>query len=118
MAKTGKLNRAELFYVSNNPDGKTIHELAAELDRSPTTIAKYYEKDKDNNKPQQTIQEAVPENPESPMFQLMGRHKRNDKNVATVMTKAASELADATRPARLKEKNKLADAIHRPIRKD
>ena len=114
MAKTGKLNRVELFYISRNPDGKTIHELATELDRSPTTIAKYYETEKEV--PVAQAEPATPENPESPMFQLMGRHKRNDTNVATVMTKAASELADATRPNRLKDKNKLAGAIHKPVR--
>jgi len=112
MTKSGKLSAADLFYVKRNPDNKTIHELAAELDRSPQTIAKYYEQEKEVEKVAEVTTATPP--PESPMFQLMGRHKRNDKNVATVMTKAASELADATRPNRLKEKNKLAGVIHKP----
>lgn len=114
MTKSGKLSAADLFYVKRNPDNKTIHELAAELDRSPQTIAKYYELEKETVNTAAPATTTATERPESPMFQLMGRHKRNDKNVATVMTKAASELADATRPNRLKEKNKLAGAIHKP----
>jgi hypothetical protein len=43
----------------------------------------------------------------------MGRHKRGDAHVATIMTKAASEMSDATRPARLTSK-KLQAAIHKP----
>ena len=115
MVKSGKLTAAELYYIKHNPDGKTIHELAAALDRNPKTIAKYYEIDKDNEKPQTTAP-AKPEDHESPMFKLMGRHKRNNQNVATVMTQAASELADETRTARLKEKDKFSKAIHKPIR--
>lgn len=112
MAKSGKLSAAEQYYIETNPHGKTVHELAAELDRSPKTVAKYYET--------KAVIEVTPEqkaeiaNPESPMFKLMGRHIRGDKHVATVMTQAASELADATRPARLTEKGKLKDAIHKP----
>ena len=112
MAKAGKLTSAEQYYIETNPHSKTIHELATELDRSPKTVAKYYET--------KAVIEVTPEekaqivNPESPMFQLMGRHKRNDQNVATVMTKAASELADATRPNRVANKGKLKDAIHKP----
>ena len=111
MTKKGVLTKYEKFYIEQNPDNLTIHELAKELDRNPNTVGKYVTK---KVQTEVTTEPEPPPKPESPMFQLMGRHKRNKQNVATVMTKAASELADATRPERLKNKNKMENAIHRP----
>ena len=111
MAKRGSMTKYEIFFVKQNPDNLTIHELAKELDRTPNMIAKYYI---DPEKKQEQQQKAIEENkPEPQMFALMGRHKRGDQNVATVMTKAASELADATRPIE-NLSQKLKSAIHRP----
>ena len=104
MAKAAPLTKTEIFYIQENPENKTIHELAEELNRSPKVVAKHFVEKK----------EPEPVREESALLKLMGRHKRNDKNVATVMTKAASELADNTRPNRLVNK-KLSSAIHRPM---
>ena len=110
MAKSGKITKQEIFYIQQNPENLTIHELAKELDRTPKTVATYY------IEPEQ-VKEEEPQKPvadkDSPMFKLMGRHKRGEQNVATVMTKAASQLADETRPKgdRL---GKLKSAIHKP----
>ena len=117
MVKKGSLTKQEVFYIEQNPEKKTIHELAKELDRSPKLVAKHYVQ------PVMTpIEESVATptatttttHAESPMFQLMGRKQRSGKNVATVMTKAASELADATRPSRIANK-KMQSAIHKPM---
>ena len=110
--KAGSMTKQEIFYIQQNPENLTIHELAKELDRSPKMIAKHYiEKKKEEEK-------DVPPPPvadtESPMFKLMGRHKRAGQNVATVMTKAASELADSTRSDRIKNAGRLASAIFKP----
>lgn len=117
MVKSGKVTKVEQFYIESNPENKTIHELASELDRSPKIIAKYYTEKKAVEPESSTEAAPAPpiSNPEAPMFKLMGRHERQGKHVATVMTRAASELADSTRPARLKDKNKLANAIHKPL---
>ena len=111
MTKQGKLSKQEIFYIEQNPDKRTVCELAKELNRSPKIVAKHYTEATD---PVIETTAAVTETKaESPMFQLMGRHKRKDTHVATIMTKAASELSDATRPARLTSK-KLQAAIHKP----
>jgi hypothetical protein len=116
MTKGGKLSKAEVFYISQNPDNKTIHELASELDRSPKMVAKHYV-EQQSEATEAAAQPAQPPvaNSEAAMFKLMGRHERQGKHVATVMTRAASELADSTRPGRLKDKNKLSSAIHKPL---
>jgi hypothetical protein len=44
----------------------------------------------------------------------MIRHLRNDKPVATVMTSVSSEIADATRAARIGKKTRFDDSIFRP----
>ncbi len=115
MVKTGKLSKSEIFYIENNPDSMTIHELAKELDRTPKIVAKYYGAPKEVSPEEVAAPPPAPiANPEAAMFKLMGRHERKGQHVATVMTSAASELADATRTGRLSEKNKLKNAIHKP----
>lgn len=112
MVKTGKLTEAEKFYIEQNPKGLTIKELSDEMDRSLRIVGKYY-------KEAEQVKESIPEKTaeevknESQMFKLMGRKKRNEQHVATVMTPAASEFADATRSSRSMNK-KLSSAIHRP----
>jgi hypothetical protein len=114
MVKTGKLTKSELFYIESNPDNMTIHELAKELDRTPKLVAKHYVEKVDSVPEEQPAPPAPVANPEAAMFKLMGRHERKGKHVATVMTSAASELADATRSGRLSEKNKMKNSIHKP----
>lgn len=112
MVKKGSLTKQEKFYIKENPEKKTVCELAKELDRSPGVVAKHYIQPA-FDAPVEPVPTPPVANPEAPMFQLMGRHKRNNTHVSTVMTKAASELADATRPARIANK-KIQSAIHKP----
>ena len=112
MAKGGKLTDAERFYIEQNPDNLTIKEMADKLDRSLPLVGKYY-RVVEENKAQEPPKTAEEVKNESQMFKLMGRKVRNNQHVATVMTPAASELADAQRPQRLSSK-KLNSAIHKP----
>ena len=114
MAKAGKLTKSELFYIQSNPDNMTIHELAKELDRTPSLVAKYYVEKAESFPEEPSAPPAPIANSEAAMFKLMGRHERKGKHVATVMTSAASELADATRSGRLVDKNKMKNSIHKP----
>ena len=111
MVKQGKLSKQEVFYIEQNPDKRTICELAKELDRSPKMVVKHYTETAEAVV--EATAEATEAKPESPMFGLMGRKERNGQKVATIMTKAASEMADATRPNRIVNK-KLMAAIHKP----
>jgi len=111
MVKRGKLNRVELYYIEGNSN-LTVEEIAKELDRSVPLVKKALENI--------GVIEAAPveepvenKKPESAMAKAMGRHERNGQPVCAVMTKAASELADATRPARMVNK-KIQEAIHKP----
>ena len=110
MAKGGKLTKQEIFYIQQNPENLTIHELAKELDRTPKLIAQHYiEPEKETQPEPKPVADT-----ESPMFKLMGRHKRGKQNVATVMTPAASELADSTRSSRKSNPSKIESAIFKP----
>lgn len=112
MVKTGKLTDAEKFYIEQNPDHLTIKEMADKLDRSLPLVGKHY-KEAEANKVPDPPKTAEEVKNESRMFKLMGRKERKGQHVATVMTPAASELADAQRPQRLSSK-KLNSAIHKP----
>lgn len=112
MAKRGALSGVEKFYIEGHTD-LPVEDIAAALDRTPNAVKKYLESigKEAQPKPTQTQQPAKKE--ETGIWKLMGRHERNGEKVATVMTKSASEHADATRPARLMTK-KVQDAIHKP----
>jgi predicted ArsR family transcriptional regulator len=111
MVKKGKLNKAEKFYIEGNSQ-KSAEDIAADLDRSVAVVKKHLATVPVTT-PTEVQQEATNDDGESRMFQLMGRHKRQGKHVATVMTRAASELADETRTERTLNR-KLQQAIHKP----
>jgi hypothetical protein len=111
MVKKGKLNKAEKFYIEGNSQ-KSTEDIAADLDRSVTIVEKHLATIPKTT-PTEVQQEATNDEGEAQMFKLMGRHKRQGQHVATVMTRAASELADATRGPRTLNK-KLQQAIHKP----
>ena len=90
--KRGKLNKVELFYIDNNAD-KSVADLAKDLNRSEASIKKHTQVQDDK----------------SNIGQLMG-HKE-DRGV-TIMTPAASEVADETRASRIGMSKKHQDAIH------
>lgn len=116
MTKRGVLSKVEKFYIKYHRDDVSIEDMAKELDRTPDIVTKYVKSLPKSLKPKKEEAEVVKfdRREESQMFKLMGRKKRNDQYVATVMTEAASELADATRPSRTKLSGKIASAIHQP----
>lgn len=63
--------------------------------------------------PQATTETKVNKN--TRMRQLMGRKTRNKKPVASVMTPAASEVADSRRQNRTAKKNRMDGAVHKPF---
>lgn len=99
--KKGPLTKEEIDTIKNS--NKSIEELAHDLDRSLTSVAKHFVP---KSKPKQ----------ETMARKAMGRHKRNGKYVATIMTQAASEIADETRK---KKGSRLSDScIHKPYGDD
>jgi chorismate mutase len=114
MVKTGRLSKVELDFIRQNID-KNVDEIALELNRSVHLVKKAVTKLKKKSPPKK--EKTIKRRPqESQLMKLMGRHKRGDTNVATVMTPAASQLADSTRRSRLKNK-KIQESIHRPLDK-
>ena len=115
MVKRGALSKVEKYYIEGNCT-LPIEDIAKELDRSVNSVTKYIDTlttTTSDTPATETVKAAVDGEPQ--MFKVMGRHERNGENVATVMTSAASELADATRSKRIMNK-KLQSAIHKPIK--
>jgi septum formation inhibitor MinC len=110
--KKGKLTKEEIFYIEQNPENLSIKELSQSMDRKIDMVARHY-KEQEPVLSSEPPSHTQPINIDSSILQLMGRHKRKDQYVATVMTQAASELADNTRPDRIKSP-KLMSAIHKP----
>ena len=92
---TGKITKIEKFYIENNLE-KTVEDLAADLDRSVSFVKKH-SKANTGSVDKTTIGE------------LMG-HKEG--RGVTIMTSAASEVADETRASRYNISKKHQDAIH------
>lgn len=109
MVKAGRLNKVEKFFIDNNTELST-EELAEALDRNVHVVEKYQ---KDNPPVKKNEPEPVKNEPE--ILKAMGRHVRNGEKVATVMTRTASELSDATRPKRTMNK-KTQEAIFKPFK--
>lgn len=114
MAKRGALSKVEKYYIEGNAD-VPVAELAEALDRSENIIQKHLDTIQPKTEKKKATKKPKKER-ESQMFKVMGRHERQGEKVATVMTKAASELADATRPKRLMTK-KMLESIHKPFKK-
>ena len=106
--KRGPLSRAEEYYVSQNPDGKSVKELANEMNRTVVQIDKAIKKAEANRKKES----ITTTRPEPYINNLIGKKKRNDQVVATVMTEAASTYCDETR--KVGGADKLDGAIFRP----
>ena len=100
--KTGKLTKVEKFYIDNNTD-KTVEEIAKDLNRTENAVNKYISESTDTGHVDTARDEK------STVGELMG-HKE-DRGV-TIMTPAASELADETRPTRVQNTTRYSDAIH------
>lgn len=112
--KIGQFSKVELCYIENNLD-KGVATLAKDLGRSEASVQKRFDEflKAASERRKGTIESKDSEKPESSMLQLMGRHKRNSKTVAAIMTQAASQLADETRSSR--RSKKLESAIYKPL---
>ena len=108
MVKRGRLTKVEINYIENSD--LPIEDIAKDLDRSIESIEKYLPKT--TQKPESKAVEIKEDN-DPEMLKRMGRYKRNDQRVATIMTPSASEYADATRPSRIVNK-KIQQSIHKP----
>lgn len=112
--KRGRLSKVEKYYIEGNTN-LPITELAEALDRGEDIVQKHINSIKpptqSTTQPKENVDEDEPK-----FFKLMGRKKRGEQNVATVMTPAASEHADSTRSQRVMNK-KLQQAIHKPRNK-
>jgi predicted transcriptional regulator len=100
--KTGKLNKVEKFYIENNTD-KNAAEIAQDLNRTEASVKKHIKSSKDTGH----VSEVTPES--NDVGNLMG-HKEG--RGVTVMTPAASELADDTRGSRVSS-DRHNNAIHK-----
>jgi predicted transcriptional regulator len=99
--KTGKLNKVEKFYIENNED-KEVDEIAKDLNRTEASVKRHIEKSRMGH-----VDEV--QDKKSDISELFG-HKE-DRGV-TIMTPAASEIADETRSKRINVSSKHKNAIH------
>ncbi len=99
--KTGKLTKIEKFYIENNTE-KDADEIAKDLNRTKASVEKHLAKQGSSHV--DSIQEEKP-----PISELFG-HKK-DRGV-TIMTPAASEVADETRQGRVNQSSRHQNAIH------
>jgi CBS domain-containing protein len=115
MVKKGKLSRVEKFFIEGNTN-LPVEDVAAELNRSVAIVQKYVDEIM-VAEPTQVTQEATVDEPAVPgmltVKDTIGTKMRNGKPVATVMTPAASEIADEHRQQTGLNK-KLQGAIHKP----
>ena len=113
MVKRGKLSNVEKFYIEGNSEA-SVEDIAKELDRSVNVVQKHLDS---KGVPTKTVETEVVEESTKPketrFLQQMGRHERAGQKVATVMTGAASEIADENRHIHTANK-KIQEAIHRP----
>ena len=115
-----KLTRIEEFYISENPDNLSTEELSKATGVTGQTVRniqrKYNKRTKKNAK-DSVNQEPVSDTPSenstkfSPFESAVGRHERNGKKVATVMTPAAAQIADNGRKQNLSLRESLKHAI-------
>jgi hypothetical protein len=84
MAKKGPLNKIESFYVEHNKNlGKSLQQIAEDLDRSLSSIENY-------------VAKHLPEKKNTKLAISAGEHFSRQKGV-TIMTENASTIGDATR---------------------
>jgi|TARA_R110000765_G_scaffold123672_1_gene220680 hypothetical protein len=98
--KTGKITKVEKFYIENNSND-SLEDVAKDLNRSVAFVKKHTVAD--------TNKEDAAQDEGSDIGDLMG-HKEG--RGVTIMTSAASEVADATRPSRVKINQRHKNAIH------
>lgn len=103
--KRGGISNAEKFYIEKNPDNMTLEQMAKKLGRSEKAVSKYWEVT-EKEVQEQTEEKPLPD--KGAVRKLMG-HRRE----ATVMTPAASEMADEMR--KINKGKKLSDKMKSSI---
>ena len=101
--KTGRLTKIEKFYIANNLD-KDLETLSKDLNRTKAAVKKHVESLKDTSHTTTTRDDEETQS----VSDLMGR--KEDRGV-TIMTQAASQVADSTRAKRLNTAGNQ-DSIH------
>lgn len=101
--KKKKLNKAEEFYVKNNPDSKSVEELAKELNTVIEVVQPFY------------TAPVKPPKQETLVNKLMGKKVRNNEVVATVLTEGAEQLSEDAKKARKGLPNDNKAFIHKPM---
>ena len=95
--KTGQLTKVEKFYIDNNSD-KAVDEIAADLNRSNSIVDKYLSSTDVDKKPEDT--------------QVQNLFARKEDRGVTIMTPAASQVSDETRPSRIAPEPSHHNAIY------
>jgi hypothetical protein len=101
--KTGRLTKIEKFYIANNLD-KDLETLSKDLNRTKASVKKHVESLQDTGHTTTTRDNEETQS----VSDLMGR--KEDRGV-TIMTQAASQVADSTRGNRLNVAGNQ-DSIH------
>ena len=109
-----RLSRAEVFYIRENPDNKSIEQLSKELGYGIPIIKKYMSPTKVVTVQEQSKQKSIPFEENADM--RMGKRVKNNEVVATVMTPGASEVGDIAREklGSVRLGKSIESAIHRP----
>jgi hypothetical protein len=127
MAKRGKMSKVETFFILQNKD-LSVAELAKELDRTEDSVTKVRASALVEDIVEGVEAEVVEEAPAkdtgsisrvydgpTQMQKLMGRRTGGQRRGGvSIMTPAASQLADDTRGQRVGHAQKAKDAIFQP----
>jgi hypothetical protein len=99
--KKGPLSIVEKFYIVQNPHSKSDQELAAEMGRTVKAVQKVIKESKVEEPVKDESDRVIDPKGESRTRKLMARETVGGRKGVSIMTKAASEYSDDTRPQRL-----------------
>jgi len=106
MSKRGPLTKVDKCYIDNN-SGLTVEELASDLDRTTNSISKYRKTKTKHTTPIKNEAGSI-------VGDLMGNTTASQKRRGvTIMTPAASELADETKSS---SSSRINDSVVHRIR--
>lgn len=134
--KKGRLTKAELYYIQENPDKLSIGDMSKELKRPVTTIGKAAREFLQNPaskakkkvvssvsiEPAEEVEEPteaenpVQEQPDKPDNFLQNKfgHDKSGKRSYSIMTPAASETSDVLKPGNIGKKTDQSH-IFKPV---
>lgn len=119
-----KMTDIEIFYIKNNPDNLSDKELAKKVGRSVTAVKRILAEKKVEPVVQASEPEpepVVPNKPRGLAQKAMGHLRKNGHSLATVMTEAASQIADESRKSGKHKKSfneQFKDCVYRPYSDD